>query len=768
MKPAWILFAVFVLPAFLVSAAMAQTTIAELNGNSSLATFGAFSDPGVIDVSSGDIEIDVSDFGGMELALAQVDFSNADTVIEVELELGANNVAASCVINLTDFDGVGSDALNIAEVYQYQLDLTGLSSSEFQTVTLSPGNSFFNLDEFNSSTDEDDGAINFGLIEIGLQSEFGSTDRLNVKIRRISIVTTGSGGGSGSGPAQNFIVSKNGRLQVTGNRVMNQFGDPACLAGNSIYWSNFPAGARFYVPETVDQLASDWNSSIVRAAMGVEEPGGYTFNNGQFATREFNKVTTIIDAAIANDVYVIVDYHSHAAEETVDEAVVFFDQISSLYGDNDHIIYELYNEPINQSWPTIKAYAETVIETIRANDPDNLIVVGTPFFSQRVDIASEDPIDDPNVAYTLHFYAGTHGQALRNQAITAMNNGIALFVTEWGTVNADGNGAVAASSVNVWMDFCREHGLCHANWSVTDLNEGSAVVTANQGVNGLLNGNLTTSGIFVRNIVIGWSDFVGKTVESEMRSQNVFYNGSAFDGNSAPDPQDEDALATDKTPLLFGETATFANYSSYVHGINGLFIDLEGAASVLDESDFSFRVGNSDFPDQWQVAPEPLSISFANRAGVDGSDRITLVWEDGSITNQWLEVKVLANDRTGFAEDSVFYFGSVIGDVGNSTTNTLVNSGDIAEVRNNLSGFSTVDVDSVYDINRDRRVSSVDIGIIRNNLSGFLQVRLITPSASGSLRAPSKQKGTTFLKGGDLLKAPSTVLRAPLNLLKRN
>ena len=64
MKPAWILFAVFVLPAFLVSAAMAQTTIAELNGNSSLATFGAFSDPGVIDVSSGDIEIDVSDFGG--------------------------------------------------------------------------------------------------------------------------------------------------------------------------------------------------------------------------------------------------------------------------------------------------------------------------------------------------------------------------------------------------------------------------------------------------------------------------------------------------------------------------------------------------------------------------------------------------------------------------------------------------------------------------------------------------------------------------------
>ncbi|QEG21062.1 cellulase family glycosylhydrolase [Mariniblastus fucicola] len=711
----------------------AQTTVAEVNGSSVYSTFGAFDVSGAVDTSTGDIAIDVAEFGGMEVGLAQVDFSNTDTTLEVELQIGANNAAGSFVVNMTDFDGVGSDSLDIAEVYQYRVDLNGLSTSMFQTLTISLDNSFFNLDEFESSTDADDGVINYGLIELGLQSEFGSTDRLDVVVRRVSVVT--SEPSTGGGPAQRYIVSRNGRLQVVGNRVMNQFGDPACLAGCSLFWSNFSEGAKFYVSETVDKLASDWNAGIVRASMGVEDFGGYTWNDGEFATREVNKVKTIIDAAIANDVYVIVDYHSHAAEESTAEAVAFFDEISSLYGDNDHVIYEVYNEPINQSWSTIKTYAETVIAAIRVNDPDNLIVVGTPFYSQNVDVASSDPISDPNVAYTLHFYAGTHGQSLRNRAITAMNNGVAIFVTEWGTVNADGNGGVATGSVNTWMDFCRTHELCHANWSVSDKDEGSAVVLPNLGVNGLIGDELTASGIFVKDIVSDWSNFVGKTVETEMVARQIFYNGSDFDGNNpAPDPSDADAIATDKTPLLFGQTAKFANYSSYVHGINGLLIDLEGSWSGLDESDFSFRVGNDDFPETWQDAPAPLSISFAAKAGAGGSDRITLVWDDGVIANQWLEVKILANEKTGLSADDVFYFGNAIGECGTSTTDARVDANDVSAVRGNLSGFFTVDVVNEFDINRDRRVNATDVGIVRNNLSGFFSVRLITPTAGSGKR----------------------------------
>lgn len=737
------LFVALIVLQFFPGAAYSQSTVAQLDGSSIYSTFGSFSDAGAVDSSSGDLAIDVSDFGGLEVGFSRVDFANSDATVEIELQIGPSNVASSMVVNMTDFDGVGSDSLDIAEVYQYTVNLDGLSSSQFQTVTIDINNPFFNLDEFGSSADADDGAINFGLVELGLQSQFDSTDRLDVIVRRISVIT--SDPPIGGGTAQSFIVSKNGRLQVVGNGVTNQFGDPACLAGNSLFWSNFSEGSIFYVSDTVDKLASDWNSSIVRAAMGVEEPGGYTHNNGQFATREMNKVIAVIDAAIANDIYVIVDYHSHAAEETVDEAVFFFDQISSLYGDNDHIIYEVYNEPINQSWPTIKAYAETVIDAIRANDPDNLIIVGTPFFSQQVDVASADPINDPNVAYTLHFYAGTHGQSLRNRAITAMNNGIALFVTEWGTVNADGNGNVATASVNTWMEFCRTHDICHANWSISDKDEGSAVVLPNQGVAGLVNDNLTASGTFVRAIVSDWSNFVGKTVVTEIVGRNVFYNGSSFDDdNPAPDPSDEGAVATNKLPLLPGETASFSNYSSYVHGINGLIIDLEGASSSLDETDFSFRVGNDNNPDEWADAPKPLSVSVMEKIGPNESDRITLIWDDGVITNQWLEVKLLANARTGLAEDNVFYFGSVVGECGTSTADARVDADDIGVVRNNLSGFFGVNVLNDYDINRDGFVDATDIGLVRNNLSGFFPVELITPMP-GSDRSRALPSGKSSL-----------------------
>jgi len=501
-------------------------TVAELNTSSFWVSFLEFSNAGAIDGSSGDFLIDASDFGGLETPIAQVDFSNASSVLEVELKREVGNVAGSFVVYLTDTDGIGGDGLNIAENYQYEVDLSNVPTSAFTTVSINLSNFFFHLDESNASNDPDDGENNFGLIKIGLQSNFGSTERLNISVRSVRIVDTTPTDTTGDGNTGVMsTVSQNGRLQVSGNRVNNQFGDPACLAGNSIFWSQYE-GAPFYNAATVQKLSTDWNSSIVRAAMGVEESGGYAANNGQFRQRELDKVKALVEGAITHDTYVIVDFHSHAAEQYEADAIEFFGEISSLYGDHDNIIYEVYNEPINQSWATIKSYAENVIAVIRENDPDNLIVVGTPFFSQNVDVASTDPINDPNVAYTLHFYAGTHGASLRNRAITAMNNGIALFITEWGTVNASGDGAVDVESTNVWMEFCRDHEICHANWSIVDKDEGSAAIQPNRGINGLLNDQLTESGLLVRSIVSNWSTFVGKPTTNCFAPGDVNQDGS--------------------------------------------------------------------------------------------------------------------------------------------------------------------------------------------------------------------------------------------------
>lgn len=226
-------------------------------------------------------------------------------------------------------------------------------------------------------------------------------------------------------------------LSVNGNQILIG-GQPGSLAGNSYFWSNNGwGGERYYNAGTVNWLKSDWKSTLVRAAMGVEDGGGY------FEDPDGNeaKVRVVVDAAIANDMYVIIDWHSHYAHtHDWSQAINFFRRMASDYGHTNNVIYEIYNEPKQVSWSSdVKPYAESVISAIRAIDPDNLIIVGTPTWSQDVDEASYDPIRGyANIAYTLHFYAGTHGQYLRDKAQTALNNGIALFATEWGTVNADG------------------------------------------------------------------------------------------------------------------------------------------------------------------------------------------------------------------------------------------------------------------------------------------------------------------------------------------
>ena len=304
-------------------------------------------------------------------------------------------------------------------------------------------------------------------------------------------------------------------ITTQGNQVLIG-GQQGSLAGNSFYWTNF-GGDAYYNRNVVSWLKEDWNSTIVRAAMGIQEFNGFLSNR----STNFNAVVSLVEAAIEEDVYVIIDWHSHSAENNTNEAVQFFSEMAERYGDNEHVLFEIYNEPIGDfddavnTWNTIRDYAAPVIAAIREHS-DNLIIVGTPFFSQRVDIASQNPITGvENLAYTLHFYAGTHGESLRNQARTALRNGIPLFVTEWGSVNADGNGSANESSTREWMDFLKENNISHLNWSVNDLDEGASVIfgtgqgQGNNGQGANTQGNwplnlLTPSGRLSRDINRSW------------------------------------------------------------------------------------------------------------------------------------------------------------------------------------------------------------------------------------------------------------------------
>lgn len=302
-------------------------------------------------------------------------------------------------------------------------------------------------------------------------------------------------------------VARHGALSVAGNKIVGAHGEPVSLAGVSFFWSTTGWGQEdYYTPDVVEYFATDWNVSLVRAAISAERQGSYLTDPDGNRQRAY----AIIEGALEQGIYVLVDWHSHHAEDAPDAAVEFFRDIATRYGQYPNLIYEIYNEPLDKTdWAgTIKPYSESLIDEIRAVDPDNLIVVGTQSWSQDVDKAALDPITGrDNLVYALHFYSGSHKASLRERAQTALDMGLAIMVTEWGTVNYDGDGPVDEASVTDWMDFIRDNDLSHANWSVSNKAEGASIFKPGTSFTGpWTEADLTASGLYVREIVRGWED----------------------------------------------------------------------------------------------------------------------------------------------------------------------------------------------------------------------------------------------------------------------
>ncbi len=287
-------------------------------------------------------------------------------------------------------------------------------------------------------------------------------------------------------------VATYGRLKVCGNRICASNGTTQVqLKGMSLFWSNTGwGGDRFYNAQAVSNLASGWGATVVRAAVGVHSGGGIM--DGQ-RSQNIARAKAVIDGAIAAGIYVIVDWHSHELHQA--EAQSFFQELATAYAGKDNLIWETFNEPTTQSWSSLKSYHTAVINTIRQAGSQNLVIVGSPTWSQDVDVAANDPIADTNTAYTLHFYAGTHGASLRSKADAAMAKGKAVFVTEYGTCDASGNGGYNATESNNWANWMDANKISSANWSLNDKAEtASALVGGASATGPWSDSNLTESG----------------------------------------------------------------------------------------------------------------------------------------------------------------------------------------------------------------------------------------------------------------------------------
>lgn len=284
-----------------------------------------------------------------------------------------------------------------------------------------------------------------------------------------------------SGTVPLGVVHRYGQLQVKKAQLCDQNGNPVQLRGMSTHdLKQFP-----FASNTVSNLVRQWHVSVVRAAMYTDSYGSSYIRD----PRVKQNVKLIVEEAIRNDIYAIVDWHileDGNPNRYKVQAKEFFEEMARAYGKHPNVIYEICNEPngAGVTWKEIKTYAEYVIPAIRAIAPDSVVIVGTDTWSQGVRAAAQAPLAFPNTLYALHFYAGSHRDDLRRNADFALARGVSIFVTEWGLTDATGKGDLYFDEGQKWVSWMNQHKISWANWSFSDAAESSAALKPNTSLAG--------------------------------------------------------------------------------------------------------------------------------------------------------------------------------------------------------------------------------------------------------------------------------------------
>lgn len=282
--------------------------------------------------------------------------------------------------------------------------------------------------------------------------------------------------GTGEYDPNKTFVENHGALKVDGANLVDKNGNKVQLYGMSthgIAW--FPDYVNY---DTFKYLRDEWGNNCIRLAMYTEEYAGYTSGGDKNKLKEL--VSNGVDYATDLGMYVIIDWHilnDQTPMRHKDEAKDFFDEMSKKYKDYDNVIYEICNEPNGQgTWDEITRYANEVIPVIRANDPDAIILVGTPTWSQEVDKPAASPLNFDNVMYVLHFYAATHTDWLRQRMQEAINAGTPIFISEFGLCEASGNGAINKDESDKWKKIIEDNNISFMCWNLANKDETSSII----------------------------------------------------------------------------------------------------------------------------------------------------------------------------------------------------------------------------------------------------------------------------------------------------
>lgn len=305
-----------------------------------------------------------------------------------------------------------------------------------------------------------------------------------------------------NGKKEDNPYKAHGKLAVSGMDLVDASGSKFQLKGVSTHGLTWFAD--FVSKDTYQYFKDSFGINLVRFAMYTDTGDSYGYCSGGNKSEIEELLGKGVDAATDLGLYVIIDWHilnDNDPNMHIDDAKDFFDRISKKYASYGNVIYEIANEPNGgTTWDSVKSYAETIIPIIRKNAPDAIIIVGTPTWSQDVDVAAADPItDQTNLMYAVHFYAATHKDDLRNKVQSALDSGLPIFVSEFGLCDASGNGSIDYDQSDAWFDLINDKNLSYAAWNISNKAETSSLFDSScTKTSGFTDDDLSDSGRYIK------------------------------------------------------------------------------------------------------------------------------------------------------------------------------------------------------------------------------------------------------------------------------
>ena len=257
-----------------------------------------------------------------------------------------------------------------------------------------------------------------------------------------------------------------GKLRVVNGKLSSESGEPVMLRGVSC--NGLITSEGFINEDLFCELSRDIGVNLFRFAMYTYGVGSIGYCTNGDKDRHKQDIFKGVELCRNEDMYALIDWHILSDGDPnryLDEAKLFFAEMAEKYSDYNNVLYEICNEPNGVDWPTVKSYAEQVIPVIRGKDPDAVIIVGNPDWSKDLYSVAADPLDFDNILYTLHFYSATHGQEFRDMTEELSQQGLPIFVSEFGVTASTGKQPRDLKSADAWIELLEREKISYCMWA---------------------------------------------------------------------------------------------------------------------------------------------------------------------------------------------------------------------------------------------------------------------------------------------------------------